>query len=303
MKAWIANERGLDLIGDVPPGWTVEAYPGGDAPFPSDPAGVEFWNPAPVGGSTADLLKELPAVRVVQLMSAGAERWVGRVPGGVTLCTARGVHESSTAEWAATAVLTSVRNFPAFVRAQAERRWAFTPTDELAGKRVLIVGAGSIGSALADRLAPFGVTLTLVARTARPGVEPVERLPDLLPGADVVVLLLPHTPATRGLVDAEFLARLRDGALLVNAARGPIVVTADLLKECATGRINAALDVTDPEPLPADHPLWTLPNVLITPHVGGWVPSLDRRSYALVGAQLRRHAAGEPLLNAVTGEY
>jgi phosphoglycerate dehydrogenase-like enzyme len=281
----------------------VEVYPGGDAPFPSDPAEVVFWNPAPVGGSTVDLLEKLPAVRVVQLMSAGAERWVGRVGAGVTLCTARGVHDSSTAEWAATAVLASLRNFPAYVRAQADRRWALAPSDELAGKRVLIIGAGSIGSALAARLAPFGVHLTLVARTARPGVEPVERLPALLPQADVVVLLLPHTPATRGLVDAEFLAALPDGALLVNAARGPIVVTDALVKECASRRINAALDVTDPEPLPADHPLWTLPNVLITPHVAGWVPSVDRRSYALVGDQLRRYAAGEPLLNVMTGEY
>lgn len=300
VKAWIANEAGLELIGEVPAGWTVEVYQGGASPFPSDPAGVVFWSPDLLG---PEVLEKLPAVRVVQLLSAGAERWVGRVRAGVTLCNARGVHDSSTAEWAAIAMLTSVRNFPAFVRAQAERRWAPAPTDQLAGKRVLILGAGSIGSALAQRLAPFGVHLTLVARQARRGVEPVERLPALLPDADVVVVLVPHTEATRGLVDAGFLAALPDGALLVNAARGPIVVTEALVKECASGRIHAALDVTDPEPLPADHPLWTMPNVLITPHVGGAVRAKDRRAYGLVGDQLRRFAAGEPLLNVVTDDY
>jgi phosphoglycerate dehydrogenase-like enzyme len=285
VKAWIANAHGPDLIGEVPPGWTVEVYPGGDEPYPSDPGEVVFWNPASPDAATAG---RMPALKVVQLLSAGVERWVGRLPEGVTLCDARGVHDSSTAEWAAAAVLASVRGFPAFGRAQAERRWAPAPTDELAGKRVLIIGAGAIGSALAARLDPFGVDLTLVARTARPGVEPVERLPDLLPDADVVVILVPLTRHTRGLVDAGFLAALPDGALLVNAARG---------------RIHAALDVTDPEPLPADHPLWTLPDVLLTPHVGGAVPSMYPRAFALVGDQLRRYAAGEPLLNVVTGEY
>jgi phosphoglycerate dehydrogenase-like enzyme len=300
VKAWLSHDDGPALIGEVPPGWTVEVYDGGD--FPSDPATVVFWNPGP-GGAGVDLVGRLPALRVIQVNTAGVERWKDRIPAGVTLCNARGVHDSSTAEWAAAAVLASVRSIPAFVRAQGERRWSPTTTDELAGKRVLIIGAGSIGSALADRLAPFGVDLTLVARTARPGVEPVGRLPGLLPAADVVVLLVPDTAATRGMVDAGFLAAMRDGALLVNAARGPIVVTDDLAKECASGRINAALDVTDPEPLPAGHPLWAMPNVLITPHVGGAVPGMYRRAYALVGDQLRRYAAGEPLVNVVTGEY
>jgi phosphoglycerate dehydrogenase-like enzyme len=221
----------------------------------------------------------------------------------VTLCDARGVHDSGTAEWAAAAILAHLRNFPAFARAQAERRWSPTPTDELAGKRVLIVGAGSIGSALAARLAPFDVEITLVARSARDGVAPVERLPVLLPRADVVVLLVPLTPHTRGLVDAEFLAAMPGGALLVNAARGPVVDTGALLAECSSGRLNAALDVTDPEPLPADHPLWTLPNVFVTPHVAGSVSGLHRRAFALVGEQLRRYAAGQPLINVVTGDY
>jgi phosphoglycerate dehydrogenase-like enzyme len=304
VKAWIADENGRDLIGAVPAGWTVEVYPGEGAELPSDPATVEFWNgPFLATAKVVALAGRMPALRVVQLMSAGADAWVGKLPASVTLCDARGVHDSSTAEWAAAAALSHVRNFPAFARAQAQSRWAYTPTDELAGKRVLIVGAGSIGTALAARLAPFEVEITLVARSPRDGVEGVERLPALLPDADVAVLLVPLTPHTRGLVDAKFLAALPDGALLVNAARGPVVDTAALLAECASGRLNAAVDVTDPEPLPADHPLWTLPNVFITPHVAGSVAGLHRRAFSLVGDQLRRYAAGEPLINVVTGDY
>jgi phosphoglycerate dehydrogenase-like enzyme len=304
VKAWIQHENGRKLLGAVPPGWTVEVYPGEGADLPSDPATVEFWNPPFLAAEEiAGLVERMSALRVVQVNSAGVDTWLGKLPEPVTLCDARGVHDSSTAEWAAAAVLAHVRNFPAFARAQAERRWAYTATDELAGKRVLIVGAGSIGSALAARLAPFDVEITLVARSARPGVEPVERLPALLPGADVVVLLLPLTPHTRGLVDTEFLAGLPDGALLVNAARGPVVDTDALLAECASGRLDAALDVTDPEPLPAGHPLWTLPNVFITPHVAGSVAGFHRRAFALVGDQLRRYAAGQPLINVVAGDY
>ncbi|MBO0869437.1 MAG: phosphoglycerate dehydrogenase, partial [Micromonosporaceae bacterium] len=192
------------------------------------------------------------------------------------------------------------------IRDQAAAYWSrgdHLPTDELAGKRVLIVGAGAIGEALAARLAPFEVSLTMVARTARPGVHPVTELPDLLPAADVVVLLVPLTERTRGMVDAEFLARMPDGALLVNAARGPVVQTGALVAELATGRIAAASDVTDPEPLPADHPLWSMPNFLLTPHVAGTVRGLLPRAYRLAGEQIRRYVAGEPLSNQVHDGY
>jgi phosphoglycerate dehydrogenase-like enzyme len=303
VKAWIAHDDGRGLMGDVPPGWTVEAFPAGTA-MPSDPTSVEFW--APPFLCTADtvaLTARMPALLVVQLMSAGADVWVDRLAPGVTLCDGRGIHDSSTAEWATAAILACVRGFPAFVRAQAEHRWTYGPTDELAGKRVLIVGAGSIGAALAARLAPFEVAMTLVARQARPGVHAVDELPDLLPHTDIAVLLVPLTAATRGLVGTDFLAALPDGALLVNAARGPVTDTNALLKEVTSGRIRVALDVTDPEPLPAEHPLWTLPNVFLTPHVAGSVVGLRRRAYKLVGAQLRRHAAGVPLENIVTEGY
>jgi phosphoglycerate dehydrogenase-like enzyme len=296
-------------MGELPEQAALAVYPGTPADLPGDPATVEFWVPPFLAlGATVALAEKMPALKVVQLMSAGADAWVGRLPDGVALCDGRGVHDSSTAEWAVTAILAHLRAFPDFVRAQARREWAYsryTPTDELAGKGVLVVGAGSIGAAIAARLAPFDVELALVARTARPaeGVHAVAELPALLPVADVVVLAVPLTPQTRGLVDEAFLAAMADGALLVNAARGPVADTAALTAELATGRIAAALDVVEPEPLPADHPLWTMPNVLLTPHVAGSVRGLLPRAYDLAGAQLRRYAAGEPLLNRVVDGY
>ncbi|MEV4813855.1 2-hydroxyacid dehydrogenase [Micromonospora avicenniae] len=309
MKVWIPHKFGIPVLGDLPDSVVVEVA---DDPqnLPSAPDGVEFWLPTFIGmpHDTSRLITELPDLRVVQLPSAGAEAWVDRVPAGVTLCNARGVHDSSTAEWVVTGILSQLRAFPSFLRAQDRGVWTtepYLPTDELAGKRVLIIGAGSIGSAVAARLAPFEVELTFVARTARPaeGVHAVTDLPRLLPAADIVVLLVPLTTETRRLVDARFLAAMPDGAMLVNAARGPVADPAALFAELSTGRIAAVLDVTDPEPLPPGDPLWHLPNVLITPHVGAQVHGLLPRVYRLVAAQLRRYLAGEPLRNQVTGGY
>ncbi|MEU7901849.1 2-hydroxyacid dehydrogenase [Actinoplanes sp. NPDC049118] len=308
MRVWIAHEKGRELLGELPAGVEVEVC--ADAvTWPSDPAGVRFWVPPFTAKvRAADLLPRLTGLEVVQLLSAGADNWVGRVPPGVQLCDARGVHDASVSEWVVGAAIGTLRGFPAFARAQERREWAPgapTPAPELTGRRVLIVGAGSIGRAIEERMAPFGVTVTRVARTARPerDVHAVDELSALLPYAEVVVLVVPLTDRTRGLVDAAFLAALPDGALLVNAARGPVVDTGALVAELVSGRISAALDVTDPEPLPADHPLWRLPNVFITPHIGGTVAGLLPRAYRLVGDQLRRFAAGEPLVNRVVDGY
>jgi phosphoglycerate dehydrogenase-like enzyme len=294
VKVCIPHEAGLPLLGPLPSQVAVAVD--------TAPVDADFWVPpflAPP--DVVDLAAAMSGLRVVQLMSAGADRWAGRLPDGVTLCDARGVHDSSTSEWVLTAILAFLRDFPYFVR--TGRQWAYRQTDELAGKRVLIVGAGSIGAAVEARLAPFEVSVTSVARRARDGVHGVEELPALLPSADVVVVLVPLTQETTGLVSAAFLAAMPDGALLVNAARGPVVDTDAVLAEVASGRIGYATDVTEPEPLPAAHPLWDLPNVLITPHVAGSVRGLFRRAYALAGAQVRRFAAGEPLTNVVVDGY
>lgn len=301
MKIWIPHGNGRALLGEVPASVTVEVCRSVDSP-PSDPADVEFWVPAAFSEPTG-AGERMPSLRVVQLLTAGADAWAGRLPDRVELCDAKGVHDAATSEWVVTAILAHLRRFQEFALAQRRREWARRRTDQLAGKRVLIVGAGSIGGAVARRIQPFEVEITMVARRAREGVLPVGDLPSLLPNADVVVLLLPLTPETTGLVDAEFLAALPDGALLVNASRGPVADTEALTKELASGRIGAALDVTDPEPLPADHPLWGMPNVLITPHVAGDVERWLPRAYALVRAQLLRHVAGEPLENVVTEGY
>jgi phosphoglycerate dehydrogenase-like enzyme len=233
------------------------------------------------------------------LLSAGAERFAGRLPEGVLLCNARGAHTPSTAEWAVTAALAAQRGFPFFVREQDAGRWSFATHRSLVGARVLVVGAGDIGRAIGRMLAGFDVELTYVARTARDGVRGIDELPELLPHADVVILVVPVTPETTGMVDARFLASMRDDALLVNAARGVIVDTDALLAELSRGRLRAALDVTEPEPLPEGHPLWSAPGLLLTPHVGGAVPETNARAAAAVTDQLSRILAGEPLRNVV----
>ena len=304
MRVWIPHEAGREYM---PEGVQVGVFAGASSELPGDPALVDLWvAPFLSSGNVVALAQRMSRLRVIQLLSAGADAWVGRIPEGVTLCDARGVHDSSTSEWVVTAILASLRRFDHFARAQADHRWSYAevaPTDELSGKRVLIVGSGSIGSALAARLAPFEVSLTHVARTARDGVHGVDELPRLLPEADIVVVLVPLTDQTRGLVDAGFLAAMRDGALLVNGARGPVADTAALTKELGAGRITAALDVTDPEPLPADHPLWNMPGLLLTPHVAGSVRGLLPRAYRLAGAQVRRFLAGEELINKVREGY
>jgi phosphoglycerate dehydrogenase-like enzyme len=173
----------------------------------------------------------------------------------------------------------------------------------LAGKRILGVGAGDLGVELRRKLEPFDATLTLVGTNARDGVHGVDELPELLGEFDVVVLMVPVTDKTIGMVDAKFLARMADGAILVNVARGPVVDTEALLSELRSGRLRAALDVTDPEPLPPDHPLWTAPGLLLTPHVAGSSRGSVERAYAVAAAEIARFAAGEPPKNLVHGDY
>lgn len=288
-------------MGGVPQGYRADVWEGG-TDLPSSANEVEVVIPPfPIRQPKMSVLAELPRLRLVQLQSAGAEKVIPFVPPGVTLATARGAHDTAVAEWVLSVVLAHYHYLPRFTLAQREERWDFTLTAELSGKTVLVLGYGSIGAAVARRLAGFDITLLPVARRPRPdaGIHGVDELPELLPQADVVVVLVPVTPATEGMVDAKFLAQLRDGALIVNAARGAIVDTAALLAELTSGRLAAALDVTDPEPLPAGHPLWSAPGLILTPHVGGASGKPLARAMAVAKTQLIRYAAGEPLLNVV----
>jgi phosphoglycerate dehydrogenase-like enzyme len=271
----------------APPGVEVRPYADGlgDAAFVV-PRG---W------GDDLAALASARSLRVVQSLAAGTDWLEPHVPPWATLCNARGSRDIPVAEWVIGALLGAA--YGQF-QAAAKRRWDRGRPDELHGTTVLILGHGSIGRAVEERLAPFGVRVIGVASRARDGVHGVDELPDLIPAADAVVVLLPLTDSTRGLVDGDALARMRDGALLVSAGRGAVVDTDALVAELARGRLRAVLDVTEPEPLPDDHPLWDLA-LAITPHNAGDSPGGDDRAIALAAEQLGRFARGEPLENVV----
>ncbi|MFG2672335.1 2-hydroxyacid dehydrogenase [Streptomyces sp. NPDC048445] len=303
---WLPIEA--DGIEGLPEGLNYRFWNGGQD-YPADPAHCAFYVVPYMKGPEVAVrpLAGMSSVRVVQTLSAGidhVEPGLGLLPDGVRLCNAKGVHEASTAELTLALILASLRGFPGFVHGQDNEEWRSGFYPALADKSVLIVGYGSIGSAIEDRLAPFECArVARVARsartTARGPVHTLDDLPALLPEADIVILSTPLNPSTQGLVGADFLAAMRDGALLVNVARGGVVDTKALLSELESGRLHAALDVTDPEPLPSGHPLWHAPNVLITPHVGGSTSAFLPRAKRLIAGQLSRFAAGEPVHNVV----
>jgi phosphoglycerate dehydrogenase-like enzyme len=294
-----------DELGAPPTGLRYERFlPEEGDEVPSSADEVELYVPPyRFRRSDAEVIARMPRLRVVQTLTAGVEHVRPFVPEGVTLCNGRGIHDASTAELTLTLVLASLRGVPDFVRAQDRGSWEPVTAPSLADRTVLIVGHGSVGRAIERRLEGFEVDVLRVARHAREGVHAFDELPSLLPRADVVVLIVPLTDETRGLVDRDFIARMRRGALLVNVARGPVVETDALLEALQERRIAAALDVTDPEPLPADHPLWAAPNLLVSPHVGGATSAMWPRAHRLVREQLERFAADQPLTNVMDGAY
>ncbi len=307
-----------ELLRDFPA--EVELIPLSDAPGPE--IDIDVWIPDPYPTRAMRTWPKLRGVRLVLSLMAGTE-WIPRTVGPhVTICNARGAHNISTAEWTVASILAMLKYFPLFLEVQRSGQWKlrfeasahyaaisgdarplYPPVmlEELTDKTVLLVGYGSIGKDIERMLAPFHVDLLRVARSARtePAVYPVSKLDALLPKAQVVILILPATPESTGLIGARQLALMPQGALLVNAARGPIVDTDALVAALHAGRIRAALDVTDPEPLPEGHPLWSCPNLLITPHVGGSSPQFARRALGIAADELRRYLAGEPLHNVV----
>jgi phosphoglycerate dehydrogenase-like enzyme len=298
----LPDDQAKQLVGPTPDVEVVVWDGTGEPPAGIDQ--VEFLVGG-YGGATMspEALAGMPRLSVIQLLSAGVESWLPVVPPGVVLCNGRGIHGGPTAELAIAGLLAVLRELPRFVEQQRDRVWRPTEVHSLDGMRVLVLGAGDIGQRVASVVRLLDAEATLVARHRRSGVEPIAALPELLAQHDVVVVALPLTADTEGLVDAAFLAAMRDGAVLVNIARGRIVHTTALVAELQAQRLRAFLDVTEPEPLPVDHPLWTAPGVLITPHVGGGTPGWANRAYRLVREQLGRFVAGEPLRNVVSDGY
>ena len=301
---YASAEEAEQRLGGIPDGIEVEVYRADGGSWPDSIADVEFYVlPYLKGEEVLDRVGEMKRLKVIQTLTAGVENFLPYVPEGVILCNAAGVHDTSTAELAVALALASGRQLDQYARNQPSGIWDSQIGISLADQRVLIIGYGHIGAAIERRLAGFEVaSVTRVAR--RPRSEPVfvhriEDLPQLLPGADVVFLVAPHTPQTEGMIGSQQLAALPDRAVLVNVARGKLVDTEALLAETSTGRSRAALDVTDPEPLPPEHPLWRTPGVLIAPHVGGPSTAFFPRADRLIAAQLGRFTAGEELENRI----
>jgi len=280
-----------EALGPPPPG--VEVV---EEPVPEVEFVVPRWDSMPV-------LDELPGLRVVQVLSAGVDWITDLVPDGVTLCSARGTRDRAMAEWIAAAILAEVKHARPFAIAQGRREWRPMTLHDAAGLRILVVGFGSIGRAVHQMLAAFECEIVGVARHARDGVHGVDELPELLGEFDDVVNLLPLTEQTEGFFGARELGLMREDALYVNAGRGATTDTDALVAALQAQRIRAVLDVVDPEPLPSEHPLWTAPNVMISPHSAGDTPAADRAAWTLAAKQLRRYAAGEPLENVVRDGY
>lgn len=277
----------------------------GNAPLDSDAIEpVTFFVPPYMTGPRGlNPVHRMPNLRYLQTPNAGYDDTYPYLRPGLAVCNARGVHDISTAELALALTLASNRGLDVFVQAKSHHEWKHETKRTLWRQKVAIVGFGSIGRTIARLLEPFEVDLSGFSRSGRDGAYTMDVLWDTLPTFDTVILILPATPESTGLVNRDFLARMKDHSLLVNVARGPIVVTDDLVAELQTGRIRAAVDVTDPEPLPKGHPLWDAPNLIISPHVGGDSSAFEPRMRELLGRQMERLSQGlEPENIVLRGE-
>ncbi len=318
VRVGVDENLASELLVDFPPEAQIVRVPR----RPSELLDIDFWILVFARRDAKETFEQLRGVKVVQSMMAGVD-WISPwLPKDVVLCDGRGIHDVSASEWVLTAILAALKRFPRYRDLQLRQEWKGQASvtdgflneggaqvgqyqvlgEDLAGKTILIVGYGSIGTAIEARLKPFGVTIIRIARSARtePKVFAIDELHQHLPNADVVVLIVPLTPATLGLIGAAEIGLMKRGALLVNAARGPVVVTEALVEALQEHKIRAALDVTDPEPLPVGHPLWSAPNCMITPHVGGSTPEFIHRAFRFGAEQVRRFMAGKELENVVT---
>jgi phosphoglycerate dehydrogenase-like enzyme len=266
----------------------------------SDLSKITFYVPQYLKGRRAlEYVKRMPNLEVLQMLNAGYEDALEYLRPGLTLCNGGGIHNDSTAELAVGMAIASLRGFPRFVLSQGQGKWDHAQLRSIHDRRIGIVGFGAIGRTIARNLSGFDVEVIGFSRSGRDGAVDIEHFDEYLPSLDVVILIMPLNDQSRHFFDSRRLALLKDGALLINVARGAIIDTAALLAELRTGRITAALDVTDPEPLPPDHPLWKEAGVFITPHVGGNSSAFEPRARRLIESQLIRLASNQPLENVV----
>ena len=272
----------------------------GIAPAAGDLDKVEFYVPRYMGGPAAiAMIPDMKGLKIIQSPNAGVDDVLKIRPEGVTLCNAAGVHDASTAELAVALSIASRRGFADFAADQTAGRWVHVRKPSLADSNVAIVGYGNIGKMIGTMLENFEVSVTAFSRSGKYGALTFDHFDRMLPTFDVIILIVPLNDQTRHLMNAQRLAAMKNGAALINVARGAVVDTEALIAELNSGRITAGLDVTDPEPLPAGHPLWSTKNVIITPHVGGDSEAFTPRGRKLVEEQLARYASGQPLLHIV----
>ena len=261
---------------------------------------VDMYVPSYMGGANAlSYAAKMPNLKILQMLNAGYDDALAYLRPGLTLCNARGVHDASTAELAVGLAIASRRGFAEFIREQATGTWNHRRFPALSDSKVGIIGFGSIGKEVARKLSGFDVSITAFTQSGRDGTVKIDDLDKHLPQLDIVILILPLSDSSRHMFNAARLASMKDGALIVNVARGPIIETEALIKELNSRRIYAALDVTDPEPLPQGHPLWSAPNLIVVPHVGGNSEAFEPRGRALIESQLKSLAAGNPLEHVV----
>ena len=279
--------------------WNLESEPVGAELDDIDAVVLPYLNASAVMGA----LGRVPGLKFVQTQSTGYDGVISAAGPSAGVATASGVHAAATAELAVGLVLARLRGIDTASRNQLTQRWLPERRQSLADRKVLLVGVGGIGQEIARRLAPFDVRLTRVGSTGRSDefgqVYPSSELFDLAPSHDVLITVLPLNEHTHHLIGAAVLAALPEGALVVNVGRGPVIDTDALTQEVLSGRLQCALDVVDPEPLPLLHPLWTAPNALITPHIGGNASAFEPRILKLLKAQLQALANGQSPQNLV----
>ncbi len=310
MLLWVPEGTDAQYLSDLPDTIELGYLPSAKRDLPPDAARVEFliapWIKDP--DLFADQLRQMTSLKVIQCYSAGVDRLARFIPPGVTLCNGRGLHDSAVSEWIVGAILAHYNKFAAYFRLKEEGKWDSIDTDTVEGSTVAILGYGSIGKAVASRLAPFGITIERIARTQRIAPDGAKiyglaNASDVLATTNVLVNILPLTPETKSLVNRELLAKLPDHALIINAGRGGTVDTDALIEELSSGRLFAFLDTTEPEPIPAGHRLWTTKNLSLTQHSSGNSTDYLKKVYPFIHEQLRRYVAAEPLANIVTGDY